>query len=179
MLDSPHMAKAREAVRRLLVAHEPFPAVAIDRQWNLLDANAGIALFTGEVERELLAQPVNVLRLSLHPNGLAPRIVNLFEWRAHLLARLKHDIALTADEALVALSRELESYPCPDAGPDDDDSGEFPVFVPLRIRHDGAELAFLSTVTKFGTARDVTIEEISIESFFPANDATKAALGRV
>jgi MmyB-like transcription regulator ligand binding domain len=163
-------------VRQVLTGHEPYPAAVVDRRWNLVDANAGIALFTEGVASELLAPPANVLRVSLHPDGMAPRIVNLGEWRAHLLGRLRRQVAVTADADLAPLLEELRGYPCDQPEPEVEMPGPAEVVVPLRIRHAGAELAFFSTVATFGTPVDVTVAELTIESFFPADAATAAYL---
>jgi len=175
-LDSPRMAAVRAAVRQVLSAHEPYPAAVVDRGWNLVDANASLALFTDGVPSELLAPPTNVLRVSLHPDGMAPRIVNLGEWRAHLLGRLRHQIALTADPALVQLYDELRTYPCDQPEPEIELPGPGDIVVPLRIRHGDRELAFFSTVATFGTPLDITVAELAIESFFPADPETAAFL---
>jgi len=173
-LDAPQMAAVRQAIRLVLKAHEPFPAVVVDRGWNLVDANATIDLLTAGAAPQLLEPPVNVLRLALSPDGLAPRIVNLAEWRAHLLARLRREIAVSADERLIELLDELRQYPGDE--PDVEPPGSGDVVVPLRIRTDLGELRFLSTVATFGTPLDVTVAELSIESFFPANPETADAL---
>ena len=173
-LDAPQMAAVRQAIRLVLKAHEPFPAVVVDRGWNLVDANATIDLLTAGAAPQLLEPPVNVLRLALSPDGLAPRIVNLAEWRAHLLARLRREIAVSADERLIELLDELRQYPGDKRDVEPPGSGD--VVVPLRIRTDLGELRFLSTVATFGTPLDVTVAELSIESFFPANPETADAL---
>src|SRR5204862_4357318 len=129
----------RGAVRQILTAHEPYPAVVVDRRWNMVDANATIPLFLVGVAPPLLAPPVNVLRVSLHPEGMAPRIVNLGEWRAHLLGRLRRQVALTADPALAALQDELRVYPCDQLEPGVELPGPGDVAVPLRIRHGDRE----------------------------------------
>lgn len=178
-LDSPQMGVVRAAVRQVLAGHEPYPALAVDRCWNIVDANSSIALFTEGAAAHLLEPPVNCLRLGLHPDGLAWRIVNLSEWRSHLLGRLQRQIARTADPGLVALYDELSAYPYeqPELSKELADSNT--IVVPLRIRdihHRKRELTFLSTVTTFGTPLDVTVEELAIESFFPADAETAAAL---
>ena len=173
--DAPELGPVRAALQRVLDAHQPFPAVVVDRAWNLVAANAGIDLFTRHVDPALLAPPANVLRASLHPDGLAPRIANLAEWRAHLLERLRRQVGVTGDEGLAALLAELEAYPAPPGAAGHDPS--VAIAVPLRFRADGGELAFLSTVATFGTAVDVTLAELSIEAFLPADAATAAALG--
>lgn len=176
-LDSPEMSAVRGAVRQLLTGHEPYPAVVVDRSWNLVDANESVALFTEGADSELLAPPANVLRISLHPEGMAPRIANLGEWRAHLLGRLRRQVALTADPDLARLLNELRAYPCNQPEPEVDVPGPGDIVVPLRIRHEGRELVFFSTVATFGTPLDVTVAELAIESFFPA-DPERAAILR-
>jgi transcriptional regulator with XRE-family HTH domain len=173
-MDAPRMAAIRAAVRQILVGHEPYPAVVVDRAWNLVDSNASVALFTGFVAPELLEPPVNVLRMSLHPDGMAARIVNLGEWRAHLLGQLRRQVAVTADPDLTALYAELCEYPGGDPDSATVDAGG--VVIPLRLRHETGELAFLSTVATFGTPLDVTVAELAIESFFPADQHTAKVL---
>lgn len=175
-LDSPQMASVLAAVRRLLAGHEPYPAVVVDRDWNLVEANASAALLTAGVAPALLAPPVNVLRVSLHPEGMAPRIVNLGEWRAHLLGRLRRQVAVTADPTLAQLYDELRAYPCDQPEPTIELPGPGDIVVPLRLRHEGRELAFFSTVATFGTPLDITVAELAIEAFFPADAETAAAL---
>ncbi len=171
-LAEPELQAVRNALKRVLDGHEPYPAAVVNRWWELVDANAGIALLTGGVSPELLAPPVNVLRLSLHPDGMAPRIANLPEWRAHLLARLHRQAEATGDPRLVTLYAELAAYPGGQAAvPDRAD-----VVVPLRYRTPRAELSFLSITAVIGTPMDVTVEELAIESFYPADDQTAAAL---
>jgi transcriptional regulator with XRE-family HTH domain len=172
-LDAPALGPVLEALRAVLAAHEPFPAVVVDRAWEMVDANSGIARLTAGVAPDLLEPPVNVLRLSLHPQGLAPRIANLAQWRAHLLARLAREAAATADPVLGELLSELRGYPggeqvVPPGGQ---------VVVPLRLRHADTVLSFLSTTTVFGTPQDVTVQELALEAFYPADSATRAALG--
>ncbi len=175
-LDAPLMAAVRAAVRQVLTGHEPYPAVVVDRRWTLVDANAGVALLTEGVAPELLAPPANALRVSLHPDGMAPRIVNLGEWRAHLLGRLRRQAAHTADPALVQLYDELRAYPCDQPEPEVELPGPGDIVVPLRLRHEGGDLAFFSTVATFGTPLDITVAELAIEAFFPADPATAAVL---
>jgi transcriptional regulator with XRE-family HTH domain len=168
-LDAPEMAPVREAIELVLAAHEPYPAAVVDRHWNLVAGNSGIALLTASVAPALLEPPVNVLRVSLHPDGLAPRIANLAEWREHLLHRLRRQVMLTGDDDAAGLLAELEAYPSPEGEPPPHND----IVVPLRLR-DG--LAFFSTVATFGTAVDITVSELSIEAFFPADEATAEAL---
>ena len=171
-LDDPAMTPVREAVDAILAGYEPYPALVVDRGWNLVAANAGVAPLTAAAAAHLREPPVNVLRLSLHPDGLAPHIANLAQWRGHVLGRLGREAAAAGDDGLAELLRELTDYPggTEPAGPD------HAVAVPLRIRLGGRELAFLSTVTTFGTALDITAAELSIEAFLPADAATAAAL---
>jgi transcriptional regulator with XRE-family HTH domain len=171
-LAEPELQAVRNALKRVLDGHEPYPAAVVNRWWELVDANAGIALFTGGVSPELLEPPVNVLRLSLHPDGMAPQIANLPEWRAHLLARLRRQAEATGDPRLVTLYTELEAYPGGLAQPPEPTD----VVVPLRYRTPRAELSFLSITAVIGTPMDVTVEELAIESFYPADDQTAAAL---
>lgn len=175
-LDAPEMSAVRTALRQVLTGHEPYPAAVVDRDWHLVDANTSIELFTASAADELLAPPVNVLRIALHPNGMAPHIVNLGEWRAHLLGRLRRQAAVTADPGLAELHRELRAYPCDQPEPELELPGPADVVVPLRYRYRGTELSFLSTMAVFGTPLDVTVAELAIESFFPADPDTAAAL---
>ena len=175
-LAEPELHAVKNALKRVLDGHEPYPAAVVNRWWALVDANAGIALFTGDVSPELLEPPVNVLRLSLHPDGMAPRIANLPEWRAHLLARLHRQAEATGDPRLFSLYSELEAYP----GGQGDQGAQPPlptdVVVPLRYRTAQAELSFLSITAVIGTPMDVTVEELAIESFYPADPQTAKAL---
>ena len=174
-LDAPELGPVRDALDRVLAGHAPNPALVVDRHWGLVAANASTDLLTAGAAPHLLEPPVNVLRLSLHPEGVAPRIANLSEWRAHLLDRLGREAVAGGDPALAALHEELAGYPGGGtAGAPALEAGA--LAVPLRIRHGDAELAFISTVTTFGTAVDVTVSELSIESFFPADAATAAAV---
>jgi transcriptional regulator with XRE-family HTH domain len=174
-LDDPEMAPVRDAIQRVLDAHAPFPAVVVDRAWEMLAANARVPLLLAGVAPSLLDPPVNVLRLALHPDGMAPRIANLAEWRAHLLERLQRQIVATGDPALSSLYDEVSAYPGPRAAPSTGLAGQ--IAVPLRLRTDGGgELTFISTIATFGTAEDITVAELSIESFFPADEQTAAAV---
>lgn len=175
-LDDPAMASARAAIDALLKAHAPFPALAVDRHWQMVMANDSVAPLIGDVAPHLMAGPVNVLRLSLHPEGLAPRILNLGEWRHHLLERLKHQVAETGDPVLGALLAELAAYPAPDTVPSASDGA---IAVPFRLRTKAGDLAFLSTTMIFGTPRDITLSELAIETFLPADAATAEALRRL
>jgi len=174
-LDAPRMARVHAAIRQVLDAHA-YPAAAVDRHWNLVAANAGVALLTAGSAPALLSPPVNVLRVSLHPDGMAPRIVNLGEWRAHLLGRLHSQVIRTADPTLADLYRELRAYPCDQIEPAVELPGPGDIFVPLRIRHEGREIAFFSMMTVFSTPLDLTLAELAIEAFFPANAETVSLL---
>ncbi|MEP6504763.1 MAG: helix-turn-helix transcriptional regulator [Betaproteobacteria bacterium] len=177
-LDAPEMSLARRMVDAVLAAHAPFPALAVDRHWTLVARNDAVVRLLAGVSVALLAPPVNVLRLSLHPDGLAPRIANLGEWRAHLLARLQQQIDRSGDAQLVALREELAAYPgrAPGAA-----VHEFAgIAVPLRLRVDGVDepLSLISTTTVFGTPVDVTLSELALECFYPADERTRALLQR-
>lgn len=174
-LEAPEMEPIRRAVAQVLTGHEPFPAAVVDRWWNLVAANRNVSVFLEGVAPRLLEPPANVLRVSLHPEGMAPRIANLAEWRGHLLDRLRREVTATADVRLADLLAELEGYPRPHASaPPRPPQGA--IAVPLVLRHDERELTFFSTVATFGTAVDVTVAELSIEAFFPADAATAAYL---
>lgn len=178
-LDAPEMSMARRTIEAVLAAHAPFPALAVDRHWTLVASNAAVGALLRGVSAELLQGAVNVLRLSLHPEGLAPRIVNLAEWRAHLLARLQQQVDRSGDAQLVALHAELAGYPARDGdAPVHDFNG---IAVPLRLRVDGldAPLSLISTTTVFGTPVDVTLSELALECFYPADEATREALQRL
>jgi transcriptional regulator with XRE-family HTH domain len=171
-MEEPRMDSVRAALRQVLTGHEPYPAVVVDRHWNLIDSNAAAQLFLEGVAAHLLEPPVNVLRVSMHPDGMARHIANLAEWRAHLLGRLRRHVALTADAALLDLYRELRDYPCEDAAGEVDLGASGEVFVPLRMHRAGGELSFFSTIATFGTPVDVTVAELAIESFYPGDEET-------
>ena len=179
-LEDPELEPVRRAVAQVLTGIEPFPAAVIDRWWNLVASNRQIGVFLEGVAPELLEPPANVLRVSLHPDGMAPRIVNLAEWRAHLLGRLRREIAATGDERLAQLLEEVSAYPAPAAATAPQVPPHGAIAVPLRIRGGGGEeLTFISTVATFGTAVDVTVAELSIEAFFPADATTATALQKL
>jgi transcriptional regulator with XRE-family HTH domain len=177
-LDDPALASARRAVDLVLKGHEPFPALAVDRHWNLVAHNALVPLLMAGAAPELLVPPVNVLRLSLHPDGLAPRTANLAQWRAHLLERLQQQVAATGDALLAALHDELAAYPAPRVGHDAPAAGGelAGVVVPFQLVTPEGVLSFISTTTIFGTPVDITLQELAVESFFPADAQTAAAL---
>lgn len=172
-LEDVSLTAARQAIELILKGHEPYPALAVDRHWNMQAANAIVPLLLESVSPELLAPPVNVLRLSLHPEGLAARIVNLEEWRSHLLERLKKQIADTADEKLEELFTELSGYKVPPKRSERISKDESGIVVPLKIESKFGTLSFISTTTVFGTPVDVTLSEIALETFFPADPQTR------
>jgi transcriptional regulator with XRE-family HTH domain len=173
-LADPQLASAMRAVELVLKGHEPYPALAVDRHWTMIAANAALAPLLVSVDAELLQPPVNVLRLSMHPRGLADSIVNWHEWRAHLLARVRRQIDVSGDAVLVDLLAELTSYPAhAEAGVSHESD---PVLVPLKLRTPQGVLSFFSTTTVFGTPVDITLSELAIEAFFPADAATADAL---
>lgn len=182
-LDEPAMAEARAAVESLLKGQEPYPALAVDHHWNLVSANAAVPALLADVEDPALLQaPINVLRLSLHPRGLAPRIANLAEWREHLLDRLRSQIAATGDETLHTLFQELATYPTVGEGQEHtgrEQCSTAGLFVPLQLATRDGLLSFFSTTTLFGTPRDVTLSELAIETFFPADEPTRRRLHSV
>jgi transcriptional regulator with XRE-family HTH domain len=176
-LGSPRLDTVRAAVRQLLEGHEPYPATVVDWRWNVVDRNTASDLFTEDVAPELLAPPVNVMRLCLHPAGLAPRIVGLAGFRARLLDRLRRQLDVMPDPQLAALQRQLVGFPGDDGRSDEaEPAGAGDAVWPFRIRHGNRTLAFLTTVATFGTPLDITVSELVIESFFPADAETAAFL---
>ncbi len=172
------MAAVRQTLEQLLAGHEPYPALVVDRWWNLVLANRPVELLLSGVSADLLTPPVNVLRVSLHPDGLASRITNFDEWSGHLLSRLQREVTTTADPALASLYDELAAFPGvrrsePHVAHGD---GARRLMVTLRLKTLIGDLAFFSTVATFGTAVDITLAELSIETFFPADPATATAL---
>ena len=168
-LDDPALKAAREAINLVLKAHEPNPALAYDRHWNLVSANRMVAPLLEGIPQRLLGQPFNILRLAFHPEALAPRTVNLAEWCGHLLERLHRQCEATADPELIKLYSELKAFPIPArSGPLPPDN----VAIPFKLRHDGEVLSFFSTTMVFGTPVDITLSELALETFFPADDPT-------
>jgi transcriptional regulator with XRE-family HTH domain len=182
-LDDPALCQARTAVDLVIAGHAPYPALAVDRHWTMVSANAPVGLLLGGMDERMMQPPVNVLRLGLHPQGLAPRVENYTQWRAHVLMRLRQQIAATADPILMELLAELESYPMPptsDRRADPIDEVDYGgVVVPFRLRTDYGVLSFFSTTTVFGTPLDITLAELAIESFFPADPQTVEAVNRI
>jgi transcriptional regulator with XRE-family HTH domain len=174
-LDAAEMRPVRDAIEQVLSGHEPYPAFVVDWHWDLVSANRALASLVEGAAAHLLEPPVNVLRLCLHPEGVAPRIINLPQWRAQLLERLRRNTFATGDPVLNALHAELAAYPSGDpAQPLDPTFAE--VALPLRVRDGHRELSFISTRTSFGNPLDVTVGELSIESFFPTDERTAEAM---
>lgn len=176
-LDSAAMSAAREAVTMVLQGHEPYPALAVDRHWNLLAANQAATRLMGGIAEHLLRPPVNVLRANLHPDGLAPRIINLVDVREHIFARLRRMIAHSGDRVLQDLLTELIGYPAP-FGQEGDaiSTPNADVVLPVRFSSPVGELALFTTITQFGTPLDVSLSELALESFYPADAQTARLL---
>lgn len=176
-LADPALAGARQALDLVLRGHEPYPALLVDRHWNLVAHNRAVPPLLAGIEPELLAHPCNVLRLSLHPRGFGPRIGNLAQWRSHLLLRLRQQVTASGDATLQALLEELQAMPLPPGTPPDEhplpDGG---VIVPLQYVTPAGTLNLISTTTVFGTPVDITLSELALETFFPADEASAAAL---
>jgi transcriptional regulator with XRE-family HTH domain len=177
-LDDPALRAARQAVELVLQGHEPYPALALDRYWNVMAANRAVGLLLTGVDEVLLQPPLNVMRLSLHPRGLASQIVNFREWHSHCLERLRRQIDLSADPKLVELMDEVKRYPIEHVSPElsgakRDYTG---IVIPLELRSSQGVLSFLSTTTVFGTAIDITLAELVLELFFPANASTSETM---
>ena len=173
-LEDPSLTAARAAIDLVLTGHEPYPAIAVDRYWNIVAANQSVGLLLAEVSPELLEAPVNALRVTLHPHGLAPRIANLRGWRDHILVRLQRQVDATADPHLLSLYRELEAVQIEDSP--DEVAQEFSDFaIPLRLNTENGVLSFITTTTVFGAVHDITLDELAIESFYPADEATARA----
>lgn len=173
-LDDAALAQVRGALEAVLAGHEPYPAVVVDRHWNLVDANAPASLFLADVAPELLEPPVNVMRLSLHPDGLAPNIENLAQYAQHVLWRLRRQHERTADPVLGALLDEIAGWAPPEAVAVP--VGDPGVVLPMRYRYRGEVLDLFSTVAVFGAPLDVTLDDVAIEAFYPADDASAARL---
>ncbi|MFC8969852.1 helix-turn-helix domain-containing protein [Streptomyces sp. NPDC057094] len=174
-LDDPSMHALREGVERLIQGYEPYPALVVDATYDVLAANRGIAMLLEGVPEHLLVPPLNAMRLTLHPEGLAPRIRNLRAWRDHLLAQMDRQIALRRSKPLRALYEEVAAYPVPDAEPagDEEPLGAVPPFaLPMRIEYEGRVLSFISSIATFNTPMDVTVAELAVETFLPADPAT-------
>ncbi|MFE6102045.1 helix-turn-helix domain-containing protein [Streptomyces laurentii] len=179
-LDDPRLDTLREGIERLLRGYEPYPAIVVDGTYTVVAANQGMQAFLTGLPEHLLTPPLNAMRITLHPQGLAPRIRNLREWRGHLLAQMERQIALARSSALRALYEEVAAYPLPEGTTDPDDREDpepYPYFaLPLRIEHDGRLLSFVSSISTFNTPMDVTVAELAIETMLPADEATVSYL---
>jgi transcriptional regulator with XRE-family HTH domain len=177
-LDSPGLETLRTGLERLIQGYEPYPALVVDATYDVVAANRGVQMLLDGLPEDLLRPPLNVMRLTLHPRGLAPRIRNLREWRGHLLAQMERQIALHRSAPLRALHEEVAAYPVAEdgAGPGaaaDESGDEVPYFaLPLRIEHDGRVLSFVSSISTFNTPMDVTVAELAVETLLPADPAT-------
>lgn len=178
-LQDPTLTHAKAALDLLLRAHEPYPALIVDRHWNIVGANRALEPLLAGVDSELLTPPANALRISLHPRGLAPNIANLGEWRQHLLERLRRQFRICRDAVLDALLKELTSYTSNSSERLSSFNDPFAneVAIPLRLKTPGGVLSFLSTVTVFGTPVEITLSEVTLEAFYPADQETAQALG--
>ncbi|MFE5870588.1 helix-turn-helix transcriptional regulator [Streptomyces roseifaciens] len=176
-LDDPAMGGLREGLERLLTSYEPFPALVVNGTYEVLAANRGIAALLDGVAPSLLVPPLNAMRLTMHPAGLAPRIRNYHEWRAHLLHQMERQLALMRSPALRALYDEVSAYPVPDSGRERARrEGEVPFALPMVIDHAGRTLSFVSTIATFNTPMDVTVSELAVETFLPADPETARLL---
>jgi transcriptional regulator with XRE-family HTH domain len=175
-LDDAELAPARAAIDSILAACLPYPAFALDRYWNVAATNGALPRLYEGVDPELLTPPLNAMRLSLHPRGLAPSIANLAEWREHLLRRLRRQIDLTADPVLIDLLSELRTYPAPPGPRAPGHAGPAAI---LRLHVGEETLSFLTTTMIFGTPLEITLSELALESFFPADAETAAAVARL
>ncbi|MFK0252482.1 helix-turn-helix domain-containing protein [Streptomyces sp. NPDC090445] len=172
-MDDPAMGTLREGLERLLTGYEPYPALVVDALYNVVAANRGIAMLLDGLPGHLLAPPLNAMRITLHPEGLAPRIHNLKEWRGHLLAQMERQIALARSAPLRALYEEVAAYPVADRPGDAAPAEPVPyIALPLVIEHDGHRLSFVSSIATFNTPMDVTVAELAIETMLPADPAT-------
>ncbi|MFH7596190.1 helix-turn-helix transcriptional regulator [Streptomyces racemochromogenes] len=172
-LDDPSMGPLREGLERLLTGYEPYPALVVDGTYTVVAANRGIATLLEGVAEHLLASPPNAMRLTLHPEGLAPRIRNLRQWRGHLLAQMERQMAPARSAPLRSLYEEVAAYPVPERpGGAEPDEAVPHIALPLRIEHGGRLLSFVSSISTFNTPMDVTVAELAIETFLPADRAT-------
>jgi transcriptional regulator with XRE-family HTH domain len=175
-LDAEVMQPIRSALEQLLTAQDPSPVLVVDRHWNLVMANASTIALIGDLGEELLEPPINVMRATLHPEGMARRILNFDEYSAHLLDRLRRQIFVTGDAELEALYLELSAYPGVQEGVGGEHFGPRDVVLPVRIADGEEVLSFFSMIATLGTALDVTLADLAVESFFPADSATASIL---
>lgn len=178
-LDDPAMVQARAAIQQVLDAHDPYPGVLLDRRWDVVGANAGAMALLADLPDHLAGPPANVFRVSLHPDGLAGRTANLDEWAGHLLAQLDRVVATTADPSVLALAEEVRAYPAVRGRATSPPARDAPPVLSVRLRTPAGELSLFTTLTSFGTPQDITLDELVIELFYPADQATQAALGRL
>ncbi|MGW1051824.1 helix-turn-helix domain-containing protein [Streptomyces sp. NPDC001118] len=172
-LDDPALDALRDGMERLIQGYEPYPALVVDAGYTVVAANRGITMLLDGVPEKLMAPAPNAMRLTLHPEGMAPRIRNLREWRGHLLAQMDRQIALQRSDQLRALYEEVAAYPVPEDAQDDAPAEPVAYFaLPLRIEHEGRILSFVSSISTFNTPMDVTVAELAIETFLPADPAT-------
>jgi transcriptional regulator with XRE-family HTH domain len=179
-LSDPELTAARRAIDVLLKGHEPYPAFAVDRHWTLIASNGGFHPFLKDIGFSRFTTPINVLSFTLHPHGLGPRLANHAQWRSHVLSKVRHQFELSRDPVLGALWEELRGYPAPPAAPGvSDEEGPFRGFaIPFQLRTQEGVLSFFTTTTLFGTPLEVTLSELSLECFYPADDSTAKALHR-
>jgi transcriptional regulator with XRE-family HTH domain len=171
------LGAAHDAIQAVLTGHAPNPALAVNVQWELLAANDAAGRFLGQIPAELLAPPVNILRATLHPDGLSRQIRNLAQWRTLVLRRVRRQLERTASDGLADLLAELESYPAGHGTADDHgDPANEGIVIPMRLSTEAGDLSLLYTTTLFGSPRDVTLDEIAVETFFPADAATARTL---
>ncbi|MFF8904937.1 helix-turn-helix domain-containing protein [Streptomyces olivaceoviridis] len=172
-LDDPALDALRDGLERLIRGYEPYPALVVDAGYTVVAANRGTALLLDGVPEELMVPAPNAMRLTLHPRGMAPRIRNLRQWRGHLLAQMEREIALHRSDRLRALYEEVAAYPVPEEPSGGEPAEPVPYFaLPLRIEHAGRTLSFVSSISTFNTPMDVTVAELAIETFLPADPAT-------
>ncbi|OIK24180.1 helix-turn-helix domain-containing protein [Streptomyces malaysiense] len=171
-LDDPALDALRDGMERLIQGYEPYPALVVDAGYTVVAANRGITMLLDGIPDKLL-QPPNAMRLTLHPEGLAPRIRNLREWRGHLVAQMERQLALHRSDQLRALYEEVTAYPVPENAPGEEPEEPVPYFaLPMRVEHEGRILSFVSSISTFNTPMDVTVAELAIETFLPADPAT-------
>jgi transcriptional regulator with XRE-family HTH domain len=179
-LDAPEMEAARRSVQVVLRSHMPNPALVFDRSYNVVATNQAVAALLQGAQPDLLEAPINAVKISLHPRGMASRIVNFAQWRKHILDRLQGQLEMTGDACLRSLIDEVNGYPQPTVEEHEELEHEQPgVLLPLKLRTDTGVLSFISIVTVFGTPHDITLQELAIESFFPADDFTAGELARL